>query len=182
MSPITTAEASERGCGSWPLTVPATAPVAAGGVKLWTTGVVVGEPPPNTKSRAASSTPAASWTGEARLPSGLIAPLVVSSEKTLASEPPAASSPPATITEVPEPGKRTSRESGWSSAQGRTPASTAGMDAGFNLAACVGAAVFAVGVDDPPEKATIKPTTSAATPITAAIARRRRTRDEAGRR
>ena len=75
--------------GRWPLTVPATAPVAAGAAKLWTTGVVVGEPPPKTTSRAASSAPAASWTGEARLPSGLIAPLVVSSEKTLASDPPA---------------------------------------------------------------------------------------------
>src|SRR5271165_4199096 len=142
--PIVTPVASDRGWGSWPVTTAvAEAPVGAG-ANAWTVATVDEAPPPKTTKWRPRTAPAASWTGEVRVPSDDGVPAGVWNPDTAGVVADAAVRPPRTTSWEPVPGNATSRLSTAGSCQGSSPDSTAGMGGGGRVElAAAGATVAA---------------------------------------
>src|SRR5260370_1386724 len=81
------------------------------GVKAWTVGRDVADPPPKTTSRPDRTAPPASCVGEARSVTWRAAPVTGATLKTAAEERPSGRRPPATSSEPP-PARTTSRHIG----------------------------------------------------------------------
>src|SRR6516165_10963402 len=127
VAPTVTAAASDLGWGSCPTTVAVAGAVAADRGNDCTVAKELWTPPPNTRTRPASTTPAASCVAVESAPAAVLVPPGTPRERTFAVVALPAVRPPRAVT-LPAAalGTATSRLRGCASCHGRSPDSMAG--------------------------------------------------------